>query len=214
MFHKIKTTNGTASITLHANPEYATWTAKLLALRERRAKLSEEREAIYKRRALREQSAPRTSSVDQGMTESVAELLGVTNFAHDPEDGELSARLQKIAVELKDTNAAIDIAERRLIDARNKASQEICEKLKPAYTARVAALATALLAAHKANLELVAMTDELEAADLAWTYHLPPLMASRMVGSPHDKNSALAQWLQEAVDAGFVKKSEIPEALK
>lgn len=139
-------------------------------------------------------------------TGRVAALLGDAMPDDDEAPDGVRARLKAIAGERVDLRAAIDIAQQRLTVARFSASETICDEVQSTYTERVKALAAALMVAHRARVELHELIDDLNGNDIAWTGHLPPMHADRTL-------SKIGIWLREAVDGGFVKKSEIPTEL-
>ncbi|NTF80534.1 hypothetical protein [Rhizobium rhizogenes] len=182
-----------------ADPGYAAAKSLVDKLTGQRSKLDAEENILLER--LRN----RPPAVEE--TRRVAALLGDEPPSDNAEPDGLRARLKTLAAERVDLRAAIDIANQRLATARHGASAIICKEVKPAYEIRVKALAGALIAAHVAHEELLALISDLNDADITWTGALPPMQASNVFG--HD-GGRVGGWLHEAAQAGFVDKKIIP----
>ena len=122
----------------------------------------------------------------------------------------LAARLHEIQAKRRDARAALAIARERRASARITASRAICGRIAVDYRKRVAALASALHGAVKANGDLAEITDAHADADIAWVGNLPAHPA-KMLGHRGDKVSA---WLEEAVSLGLIDKGMISEGLR
>lgn len=130
----------------------------------------------------------------------VAALLGDEPSDDLPVSG-ARARLTAIMGERRDLAAALDIAKSRLQHARHAASKTICEEVRGEYTARVRAVAASLQSFVVAHAGLLAISNDLEANDIAWTGHLRPLSAGHIL-------SRSERWLTEAADYGFIEKDK------
>ncbi|MGV1856190.1 hypothetical protein [Rhizobium rhizogenes] len=145
------------------------------------------------------------------MTARVAALLGDEPPSEDAEPNGLRARLTAIAVERVDLQAALEHANQRLAVARYAASKTVCAEVRGEYSARVQRLAKALITAAAESAALDELSDALEREDIAWSGHLPPLRATRVVGHRGDR---VAGWLREAATTGFIKRTDIPKELQ
>lgn len=195
--------NPALSFDLSNDPEYAKATALLTSLKQRAADLDAERSDLI------DQLRERRKSAAIGIDADVAVLLG-DEVEDSAAPGGITARLTEITTQADAVRRAIDVAASRQGQARHAASVKICAALRPEYEKRVSAVATALLAAHRAHLDLSALADELTDANVAWTANLEPMQAHRIFGDPRDNQSATILWLRSAVAAGFVDRSSIP----
>lgn len=185
-----------------ADGGYAAAKALVDKLTSQRAKLDAEESALFERLRNRVPAPEQTGRV--------AALLGDAPPADDGEPDGLRARLTAIAAERADLRAAIEIANQRLAAARHRASVAICGQVKPAYDAAVKDLADQLIAADAAHRRLVKLIDALNAADVAWTGHLPPAQASTILG---ERGAKVARWLHDVARHGFIKRTDIPKEL-
>lgn len=183
-----------------ADAGYSAAAETLQRLKEQNRKLDAEESTLLDRLAHKPNAAASGARV--------AALLGDLPSDGDEPDG-ARVRLRAIATERVDLRAAIDIATQRVTAARIAASRAICAEVRPEYAARVKTLATALLAAHGAHGELLALISELTGQDVAWST-LVPLQAHGIFG--HD-DGRLAAWLKSASDAGYVGKADLPTEL-
>ncbi|MBY3515717.1 hypothetical protein ACCS67_15855 [Rhizobium brockwellii] len=186
-----------------ADQNYATAKDLVSRLKASSAKLDAEESELMHRLANRPPTAEKTGRV--------AVLLGDAAPEEDEAPDGVRARLKSIAGERVDLRAAIEIAQQRLSQARFGASRVICGEVRGEYSARVKALADALLAAHSAHGELLKLINDLNAADVVWTGEMAPLQAHGIFG--HD-GGRLSIWFHEAALAGFVAKAEIPKELQ
>jgi len=186
-----------------ADDTYAAAKGLLARLRASSTKIDAEESDLLFKLASRPPMAEKTGRV--------AALLGDAS----PDDGEapdgIRARLKAIAAERVDLRAAIDIAQQRLTTAHFGASKTICEEVRPAYADKVKTLATAFVAAHQAHADLLGLIDALNANDVAWTGYMAPMHGHRVIG--HQSNR-IAVWLREAVEGGFINKTDIPMELQ
>ncbi|QJX06186.1 MULTISPECIES: hypothetical protein [Rhizobium] len=185
-----------------ADPTYAAAKELVTRLKASAGKLDAEESELLHRLGHRPAVAEKTGRV--------AKLLGDAQPDDDEAPDGVSARLKAIAGERVDLRAAVNIAHDRLAKARFGASKAICDEVRGEYTARVKALAAALLAAHEEHEALLSLTNELSAQDVAWTGHLLPMQAHGIFGHEGGK---LSIWLHEAALAGFIAKAKIPKEL-
>ena len=195
----MKTTTTVRSLS-EADPTYATAAETLQRLRGKLRDLDNEESRLLDQLARRPQ--------DVGPTSRVLALLG-EDVIDEADDGP-RLRLKAIASERIDLRAAVNIANQRVQTARFAASRAICAEVAPAYSERVKALAGALIGAHAAHQELLALISELNSNDVAWG-SLVPMQAESILG--HDSGK-VAGWLRQALDAGYVTPKEIPPELK
>lgn len=183
-----------------ADPDYATFADKRSALLARQHHIDVEVAGL---RDLQYQRLP-----DGGRAERVGALLG-------DEPAPISDRPSKIAELLReraDIDAALAELERRMATARHRASAKICADIKGTYQQLVANLADALLATRDAHARYLAIVDQLNANDVAWTGTLHP-MQPRFLGDARDKYSPIALWLREAVANDFIDLATLPEEI-
>jgi hypothetical protein len=114
---------------------------------------------------------------------------------------------------IEDLDRAKRLLSEHTAQRRSEISAGICRQLAPEYKARVHAVATALLKAHQAQLDLDALTNELNAKDVAWVGALEP-MSPTLLGAPYDNGSPLAFWLKRAAEAGYLEADQIPAGLR
>ncbi|QYO75329.1 hypothetical protein [Devosia salina] len=81
----------------------------------------------------------------------------------------LRSRLAEVNRSISDHDAAVTLQKARVEEARGRASLAVCEAVKAEYGMRVAAMVTALEAAHEARLDLRRLVDDLEADGVSWT---------------------------------------------
>lgn len=81
----------------------------------------------------------------------------------------LRSRLAEVNRSISDHDAAITMQKARVEEARGRASLAVCDAVKVEYGKRVAAMVSALEAAHEARLDLRRLVDDLEADGVSWT---------------------------------------------
>ena len=144
---------------------------------------------------------------------AVAALLG--DVIDDPgiaaEIAEKRGRLGSAQTELAVAQAALEKLQRGMHDEINRASMLVCDRVRPLYAARIAAICDALVAAHAAQLEYHELVDALTDAGVRWT-HLNPMPPS-FLGDPRDWQGRTARYLKEAAQHGFIDAAVIPERL-
>lgn len=142
-------------------------------------------------------------------TVRVAGLLG-----RDAPAGTASTRerLNQVERELADIDAALSLLGRDIAAAHRTASVKARAQADGEYRKRVAAVATALTAAHDANHALRAFVEGFEDAGFSssgWSQLFPGLL-----GGHTDPNSPLAYYLRECVEAGVIAAGDIPPELR
>lgn len=175
-----------------ADATYAAALELRAKLRVKRDELEAEENRIRDRISLAK-SAP-------GETAGVAALLGDVVVDDEAPNGTMS-RLTEIAREKVDLRRALEISESRVQAARFAASRVIVDEVRPAYDAKVKALAAALVNANSAHDELLSLISALNAQDVVWSGELEPLQATNIFGQNGGK---LSTWLQSALRAGFI----------
>lgn len=178
-----------------ADPTYAATAETVQRLKAAARKLDAEEARLHDTISRRPQEAAQSSRVSALLGDPVA----------DEASDDARGRLKAIAGERIDIRAALDVATQRLTTARFGASRTICAEVEPMYRTRVQALAGALLAAHSAHVELLALISELNANDVAWS-GLVPMQAEIIFGHDHGK---LEGWLRQAKDAGYIDDVEV-----
>lgn len=117
-------------------------------------------------------------------------------------------RLVELAGEIRDLRAAIDLLNAQWRQAKSRASAIVRARVEPEYRRRVQALCAALIDAHRANTELKALTDSLEANEVEWSGL--GVVSNHTLGHPRDRYSHLAMDLRDAARLGLFEKREIP----
>jgi hypothetical protein len=202
IFKKTSTTPATVPGLADVSPDHAALVTRRGDLRNTHAALGREAAGLWDRQF---QRLP-----DGGRAERVASLLG-----DDPIDvPDKPSRLETVRQQQHDIELALSEIERRIGQSRIKASGIICEQIKSTYNQRAAAVANALIAAHKAQVDLADLVGELESKDVAWAGRLQPLSVDGILGDPLDTHSRLSWLLKECAAAGFIAKSDIPEEVR
>ena len=125
---------------------------------------------------------------------------------------EKRARLDAARADRAAHAEALEHLRRLVADAKSRASIQVCDLVRPRYSAIVAEMCEALLAVRKKQLAYHQLIDELEAADVAWVHLFP--MPLRFLGAPNDNEGSLAKYLKEAADHGFIQPEIIPHDLR
>jgi len=143
----------------------------------------------------------------------VAQLLGDKGAQPAPEpvkfDKQTLAQLQS---EKRDLEAALEVLDRRIGNAARSASRRVCELVRDSYAPKAKAVIAATLALHRANVEYTAFVDGLEERGILWG-ELGPTFPT-FAGSPTDSDGPVARFLLEAIDDGWLKKSDLPSELR
>lgn len=171
-----------------ASGEYAAIVDKQSELHARQSTLAAER---------RELEAKIAAAPAPAYRPGVAELLGESVETTSAE----RARLKEISALDTDIRAALDILKARGDDARGKASMAVCDRVKPEYARRVAAICKALEAVHEARTAYVELIDQLEREDVSWG-RLGP-MQPNFLGDARDGH--VQRYIREAKDLGYVQ---------
>jgi hypothetical protein len=193
------------AISLTADPDYAALVSKRNELTAEVASIESEIKTL--RRQIAKSPVP-LSSLKRNVR--VAEILGDP----DPQNVPDLARIPPMRQRVADLQFALAELNRRINTARYRASTIICERARDEHAARVADLAKALIAAHRANAEYRRFADRLNDADIVWTGHLRP-MHPRSIKLDDDlsRTNTIATWLKEAVQHGYIAADMVPEEL-
>lgn len=105
---------------------------------------------------------------------------------------------------------ARELQERVLCQARSEASLEICKKLKPEHDALVGRLANGLIALGNLIVEEMEFRDRFFVADVAVCAGIRP-MGLLVLGDPRHLNSPISYWFKEAIEHGYIDKSDLPQ---
>ena len=182
------------------SPEYA-------ALRARRSELQAERNNVRtKLDELAVASAKRAVANGQPSNDRVAALAGLPTPPPQDDSAELYNNLA-------DLDEALEIIDRKLVDARMVASTIIRERIAPRYGEIIGEIVDRLLVLRDVQMEYDALTDALNAADVAWSA-LGPMPLFRMLGVPRDREGVVAAYVREAAERGYFPKSRVPEDLR
>lgn len=142
-----------------ASPDYARQLAKLQELNDQQTELRAEKRRVDE--AIRQaRSVP-----GEHISASVAALLG------DGEDSSVALRQELAELRRRgaDLETAIEIQQRRIIDAKSPASALVVAASRDEYRRRVAAVAKAAADLHEARMSYLDLRWQFEAQDVSWT---------------------------------------------
>ncbi len=186
-----------------ASPEYAAAVAKKLELSRLRSdiviELAEHADVVSK---------PQMARLVE-REEQIAELLGESMDVTSAEFAERQARYHALQKQLPAIEQALQRVEERISLELAKASTKIREQVAPEHSARIKAIAAALIDAGKAHLRYRELADDLNSKSIQWAAlrAMPP----SFFGMPTDvAYGAVAVWLNEAARDGHIDKSIIP----
>lgn len=197
-----KSTPITVPSLAEACPDYAGLAEKRAELAALHGKLTREKADLWRNR----DKAPSTTNLAPG----VARLVG-DEVVEAPSP---RARFFAVKAELAEVDAALAEIDKRLRAARGPASRKACEMVRKPFTAAAVNLAEAMLAVHAAHLEMTDIIEGFAQEDVDWQGALPNISAAMTLGHPRDKSGRLAYWLRSAAEAGVIKASDIPEAVR
>ena len=189
-----------------AGPEYARLTEKAEALRSEEAALKSERSKL-----LAEVAAATHDGGDRAARVQ-AELGSVTGDAPEIKPVGSRTRLESINTRLGDIAALLDALRLPIVNARMKASAEVCKAVKDEHTSLVREMAKAFVALHAAHAAYGAFADDLNREGVAWSQLGP--MQPHWLGDPRSNQCRVALFLREAVRAGFIGASDVPSELR
>lgn len=185
------------------SPEYRDLRRRRADLLERLASINVEIQAVAASYSGRGTASERTEA--DGVSATVATLVG------DPIDEAPALPLDQSA-RAEDLNAAITILDRRLAEARMKASAVVREQVAPLHAELVKVICRAMVAVYEAAVAYDDLTDQLNAGEVAWSALHP--MAPRDVVEQDNRYSPVAIYLRQAAGYGFIPPSEIPAGIR
>jgi len=169
-----------------AGADYAAIVDKQQELQGRQSALTTER---------RELEAKVAAAPAPAYRPAIATLLGESVESTSAE----LARLKEISALDADIKAALEILRQRSDVARGKASMAVCDRIKPEYARRVAAICKALEVVHEARAAYAELVDDLERNDISWS-RLGP-MQPLFLGSLQDGH--VQRYIAEAKGLGY-----------
>jgi hypothetical protein len=189
---------------------------KLAGLLKRREELGAESSANFARQIeigdeFRAGPAPIPPS-DNSADARVRSLLGELAPPPVAENPDLMSEYHLLVARRRDLEAARELLDRQIDVERRKASAAIRELVRPEYRARVRAVCDALRQVHNANASLAQMCTALRDSGVEWT--ALGVVAPKALGAPTDSYSPLGRYFLDALEAGFITRSEIPEGLR
>ncbi|MFC3692659.1 hypothetical protein [Chenggangzhangella methanolivorans] len=195
MFRKSKTA---APAELFVVPRLVDVDADYARLAELRSKLLDEQAAKKAEKGSVEDEIVAAPAPVRRVSAAVAAVLG-----DDVDDGPvvLRNRLAEINARLRVIEDALAELDKRITDAKGRASRAVCAQVRDEYARRVAEICAALVEAEKANDAYMDLIDELEAEDVSWT-SLTPMQPS-MLGSRRYGETRVPAYLREAAAAGY-----------
>jgi hypothetical protein len=121
-------------------------------------------------------------------------------------------RLQTLLLELQDMNSAIGILDGAIQEEKRNASRLVCDSVKPEVDRLGKKFATAYLDLYNANCEYSNFLDQVEntGASISSLGRVWPAS----LGSCRDRSGPFHYTMREFVDAGYLSKSEVPEAVR
>jgi len=189
---------------------YAELIEKRSKLWGRRSALEDERRELYRRET--PEIAPLAADVDQ--QSRVAVLLGEKPLAKSPErkPGDVQ-RLSEIRIELSDIEVALGLLERRIRAEGLAASALVCDQVKPLFEEIQRQAIEAVLDLYEANRTLIAFADHMNLSEVSWS-ELNPVLTDRLAGQPGQADGPIGRVLRDAIDAGWLKLSDLPQELR
>lgn len=119
-----------------------------------------------------------------------------------------SKDLENLSNKRRVIRRAIEIQEKRVRALETKLSQEICKKLKPHYVAIVKEMAKAAAKLQDAAEKERLFREDMRDGGISFTAHIPP-MGLRSFGMKDDQYSIPNRFFRNAVEAGYLRQSEI-----
>lgn len=179
-----------------------TWDA-LMSLREKISQAEEEAQKLY--------NEGKTESVKTQRVRQVEAILSGV----EPDEVQPVEQWRENLSKAKDRIYLLREAEkeqvRRLEQARLKASEVICEAVRPKYAEVVREIAKRLIPLGEILLQEQALRESLNDGQIAYQAHnlLPhPFLST---GNPYDYQSRIAYWMREAVERGYLGIEDIPQ---
>lgn len=194
-----------------ASSEYASLVAKRTELEGRRAQIDRQVDKLRKGTAPAALAAARTDR-------AIALLGDVPDIATTrliPTRQDIARRTAELNRERDDLDGALAMLATRIEQATNRASGEVCARVREGYARAVSDVAQALTRARAAYSELSRIQEELELNQVRWLGHLPqPANLNMFLGNRYrDVNqSAAERFVEDAVAAGFITSSELENA--
>lgn len=183
-----------------------------LGLDKRRLALLSEREPILEKLRGRESYRIEVERTDPDAV-AVARLLGEEVVSpRVPTRSLEDARLTEIQNEIRIIDRATEELGRRLARARSAASPLICEQVRDRHQALARNLLNALKAVHQANADYTAFGEAMNTAQVSWG-ELNPIFPL-FLDDPRNRFSDIAQFLFEAVEAGWLRQEQLPKELQ
>jgi hypothetical protein len=126
---------------------------------------------------------------------------------------DLRERLRVCHQRAADLDAALEVLTGRISEERMRASAIIRDRIDPQHKALVRTICDRLVALHEASAAYTAFANELNAGGVAWSA-LRAMPVTSFLGDPRSKEGAVARYLREAVEYGFISPSAIPAKLR
>ena len=113
---------------------------------------------------------------------------------------------------LADLDAALEVLDDRIREARMTASAIIRDRVEPQHRALVRTICDRLLALHDASRAYHEFVTELNDGQVAWSALRP--MFPAFLGDPRSAQGVVAIYLAEAANYGFIPAASIPAKLR
>jgi hypothetical protein len=191
-------------------PALESFSTQLLKLRAKQAELWVE---INKRKAecaiIRERLQKGESDTGNAQQLRVQQILGgspVTTAIVPNQE-----QLWQMQREIEDYTAAAGRVDGEIRKEIRTASIKLCESVAPEHARLAKAVATDVIALHTSYSNYLAFVDSVQDAN-ASTSSLN-IVTPTPLGNPKDLSGMFFYTLREYIDAGFLKKSDMPKAL-
>lgn len=192
-------------------PSIASVSPEYVALVEKRFKVLDQLNALERD----------ISSVMERMHQATATEAALLQQARvsailDDEAGEaaecravMGKRISELQDRATDLRAALAELDRRINDAKQKASQVICGMIEPQHRALVLAMVDKLRELHEAHIAYWRFTQALHSEDISWTRL--GVMHPNFLGAPTDHSGRAAHYFFDAARLGFIQREDIPK---
>jgi hypothetical protein len=120
-------------------------------------------------------------------------------------------RFRQLIGEIEDYTAAVGRVDGETQKEIRTASVRLCESVAPEHTHLAKAVASDLLALHASYSNYLAFVDSVQ--DTGATTSSLNIVTPTLLGNPKDLSGMFFYTLREYIDAGFLKKSDMPKAL-
>jgi len=182
---------------------------RLTELESKRSELHAEKMAKVAETAIiraRIQESPSTGNAAENRVRAILNEAPLTDAAPD------MLKLEQLLKELSDLNSAIGRLDSAIQTERDTASRLVCKVVAPEADRLGKKFAAAFMALHTSHSEYNAFLDAVEntGARISSLGRVWP----NSLGHPRDASGAYHYGLREFVEAGYLVRSQVPEAIR